>query len=81
MAYAQGATVFKTIMGNKRVHYGTFTQLNTETGGDIATGLRSVEYFELSGLVTTSVAGGTVTATTLDPGVGNQAGYWMAIGY
>ena len=80
MAYAQGSAVNKTIMGNKRVHYGKFSQANTDTGGDVATGLRVVEYFEMTGLVTTSVSGGTVTATTLDPGAA-QAGYWKAIGY
>ena len=80
MAYAQGTTVHKTIMGNKRVHYGTFTQANLDVGGTFATGLRSVECFECTGLVTLVVTAGSVAATLLDPGAA-QAGYWKAVGY
>jgi len=80
MAFAQGTTVHKSAMANKRVNFGTFTQESGDTGGAISTDLRRVLYFEMTGLKTTSVSDGTVTATTLDPG-GSQAGYWMAIGY
>ena len=80
MAYAQGSTVHKTIMGNKRVHYGTFSQVGGDSGGAVVTGLRVVEGFEMTGLVTVTVAAGTVTATTLNPGAA-QAGYWKAVGY
>lgn len=79
MAFAQGSAVHKTMMASKRVNFGSFTQASGDTGGAFATGLQVVEYFECTGLKTASVSGGTVTATTLDPG-GSQAGYWMAIG-
>lgn len=80
MAYAQGSVVNKTVFGNKRVHYGLFTQESGDTGGSVVTGLRLVEFFTMTGLLTVSVSGGTVTATTTNPGA-SQTGYWMAIGY
>lgn len=79
MAFAAAITV-RTVMGDKRVHMGTITQANTDTGGAIVTGLSRIEYFECTGAVTFSISGGTVTVTTLDPG-GAQAGFWKAIGY
>lgn len=80
MAFAQGSTTHKTIMGNKRVHFGGFTQASGDTGGSIDTGLDIVEYFDCTGLKTYTDSSGTIAATTLDPG-GSQAGFWMAIGY
>jgi len=80
MAFAQTTTAtVQSMMANKRVAFGKFTQGSGDTGGAIVTGLQVVEYFECTGMKTASVSGGTVTATTLDPG-GSQAGYWMAIG-
>jgi hypothetical protein len=59
---------------------GSFTQGNGDTGGTVNTGLRQVVQFFMTGLKSWSASGGTVTATTLDPG-GAQSGCWMAIGY
>ena len=80
MTWAQGAATVKTVMGNKRANFGGFTQGNGDTGGAFATGLSRVEFFHCTGLKSVSVSGGTVTATTLDPG-GAQTGYWIAFGY
>ena len=71
----------KTIMGDQRVHMGTITQGNGDTGGAIDTGLSQVNGFQSTIHCTTlSESDGTVTITTADPG-GAQAGYWQAIGY
>ena len=78
MAFDSSVTK-RNIMGPSRVHYGTFSQGNTDTGGAISTGLRIVEYFECMAALNVSVSGGDVTVTTADPG-GAQAGFWMAIG-
>jgi len=79
MAFAQGTTVHRTVFGNRRVTYGTYTQGNTDTGGNIATGLNAVDYFACTWGKTFSVSGGTVTVGTADP-TGDVACYWMAIG-
>jgi len=70
----------RTVMGNKRVNYGTFGQGNGDTGGNVVTGLKSVEAFFLNGAGSWTASGGTVTATTADPGA-TIVGSWMAIGY
>lgn len=80
MAWAQGSTVNRSVFGDKRVTWGTFTQGNTDTGGDIATGLTNIDYFECTWGKSFAVSGGTVTVTTADPG-GDVACYWFAIGY
>ena len=79
----------KTVFGNKRVHYGTFTTSSTDTGGDIDTGLRSCEAIFLQQMAaavtadapvvneTLPVAGSAVTIVT----TASADGYWMAIGY
>ncbi|RLD19325.1 MAG: hypothetical protein DRI71_11960 [Bacteroidetes bacterium] len=80
MAFAAAITK-KDVMGSHRVHMGTISQGNSDTGGAIATGLRIVENFQSTIHCTTlSVSAGEVTITTADPG-GAQAGYWMAVGY
>jgi len=80
MTWAQGATVNRSVFGEKRVTYGTFAQASGDTGGDIVTGISKVDYFECTWGKTFSVSGGTVTVTTADP-VATVACYWMAIGY
>lgn len=87
MSFASAIT-HKTIFGNKRAHFGTFTNGASDTGGDINTGLRSCEAIFLqagggtadkAGAVneTLPVAGSAVTIVT----AANVDGTWMAIGY
>jgi hypothetical protein len=78
MAFAF-TTIAETVLGNKRVNYGQFTQGNTDTGGAITTGFSVVDYFEASYATDASDSSGVITITTADPG-GAQTGYWMAIG-
>jgi hypothetical protein len=75
----------ETVFGNKRVKYGSFAS-GTYTGGDIVTGLNTVEVFNVicNGSLATSVvpnetlplAGGSVTVICS----ANSAGYWEAKG-
>ena len=79
----------KTIMGNKRVHYGTYTNTVADTGGDIVTGLRRVEamFLQPTGAAviasapsvyeTIPLSSGTVTIVN----TAAKSGLWMAIGY
>ena len=79
----------RTQMGNKRVHYGTFTSAGGSTGGDIKTGLHSCEFIVLQQKGSAVVAdapvvnedlplnGGAVTIVT----TANAVGYWRAEGY
>lgn len=78
MAFAYSKTKLD-IMGTHRVTMGTFSQASGDTGGDITTGLRTIENFQMTGALDISVSGGVVTVTTADPGAA-QAGYWLAIG-
>lgn len=78
----------KTVMGNKRVAWGTYSNGSGDTGGDIVTGLASVDTFSLQqtgSAVTTGapvvnetfpLASGTVTIVTDD----NADGIWRAEG-
>ena len=69
-----------TVIGNIRMHYGTFGQAATDTGGTIQTGLTSVENFQTTCAITSStISGGAVTMVTPQPGA-TQNGYWMALG-
>ena len=72
----------KTVFGNKRVHFGTFSQASGDTGGDVVTGLsRDVECFLITGeMIDYTKSGGTVAVTMKDPGA-DQTGFWLAIGY
>jgi hypothetical protein len=79
MAFAATQTGM-SIFGNLKVHYGTYTQENGDTGGDIATGLTDVASFFATAAATVSDSHGTVTITTADPGA-DASGYWMAYGY
>jgi hypothetical protein len=73
-------TIVKTIMGNKRVHFGEASLLNATTSGTIATGLRKVESFQMNSCMKYTVSAGVVTATFADPTATKVQG-WMAIGY
>lgn len=74
-------TTASTVMGNKRVEFGTYSQGDGDTGGDIVTGLGSISYFQafLATAVDTDTAAGTATITTADPG-DDITGFWIAIG-
>ncbi len=78
MAFAR-TIIATTVMGDKRVAFGQFTQEDGDTGGAIATGFATVDYFEASYSTNNAESSGTVTITTTDPEA-DQAGYWMAIG-
>ena len=77
------AVVSGTTMGNKKWKFGTFTQADTDTGGEIVTGLAAID---ACGVVNTShigsknpkftISGGTITVIT-EPGVD---GKWWACG-
>lgn len=85
MAFASAVT-FKTVFGNKRVHYGTY---GGSTGGNINTGLRLCEHIQLqpkSSAVEANApavnedmpcAGDAVTVVHDSGG----AGTFMAVGY
>jgi hypothetical protein len=88
MAFASAVT-HKTVFGNKRVHFGTFTTSGATATGNVDTHLRICETMALvphKSAVTAKecavnesmpVAGSAVTIVhdaALD-------GYWMAIGY
>lgn len=88
MAFASAITD-KTVMGNKRVHWGTFTNAGGDTGGNVNTGLRSVEHMQLQHTGSAVVAsepvinetlpydGSAITIVTVD----GADGIWMAVGY
>jgi len=65
----------ETIMGNKRVVFGQYT--NDGTSGEIATGLNAPDYFSIDGAVAVSESGGTLTAVLT---ASNAGGSWMAFG-
>lgn len=79
----------KTVFGNKRVHFGTWTNTSSAgtAGGNVNTGLRSCEMFlgvpggaaaqEFAVNETLPVAGSAVTIVT----EANATGYWLAVGY
>jgi hypothetical protein len=87
MAFSS-AVSYKTVFGNRRVHYGTWTGSGA-TGGNVDTGLRLCENILLTvhGSAVTSnqcavneslpVAGSAVTIVH-DSGIN---GYWIAFGY
>lgn len=88
MAFASTIT-HQSVMGDKRVHYGTYTNGSGDTGGDVNTGLTVCEVMVLqpkgaAAIATAStvnetlpVAGSAVTIVTSD----NEDGQWTAIGY
>lgn len=82
MAMAR-ATIHKTIMGDKRVHFGTYTAASGDTSGTIDTELENeVEAFIMNGATSFTESGGVITfgaGTFLDPGA-TVTGGWMAVG-
>ena len=78
----------RTVFGDKRIVCGTFTNAGGDTGGDIVTGLNSIDFFsiqETGSAVTTGrsvvnetfpLSSGTVTIVSDD----NADGLWFAIG-
>ena len=87
MAFASAVTA-RTIFGDKRIVYGTFTNGAADTGGNVETGLRRVESFHATHTGAAVVAsapavnetfpldGGAVTIVT----VANADGVWFAVG-
>ena len=71
-----------SVFGNMRVVIGSFTNGTSDTGGDIATGLKQVFYFnsDTEAVATApnkhAISGGTVTITT----TANEDGKFIAIG-
>jgi hypothetical protein len=85
----ESAITGRTVFGNKRVHFGTFTNGASDAGGNINTGLRSCEAMLLqhggAGAVasapavneTLPAAGSAITIVT----TAGADGYWTAVGY
>jgi hypothetical protein len=84
-------TIIKqTVQGDRKVVYGTFTSTGGSTGGDIQTGLQTVEHFEIQ--LTGSAVGTNApainetfpltghTAVTIVTDA-NAVGLWRAEGY
>ncbi|MEW6295958.1 MAG: hypothetical protein AB1467_06785 [Candidatus Diapherotrites archaeon] len=78
----------RSVYGNKRIAWGTFTNGLADTGGDIVTGLKIVEFIslQLKGIAvdanapvvneTLPLSGGNVTIVT----TADADGYWWAFG-
>lgn len=84
MAFSYTVTS-NTVFGNKRIVFGSFTNGVSDTGGEVATGLKTVDFFipigsslPLTAQIneTFPLSSGNVTIVT-DP---DLDGYWMAIG-
>ena len=67
------------IAGSHRVVMGTFSQTSGDIGGDVETGLRVVENFQMTAAKSVTVVGGVVSVVTDDP-LAAQAGFWKATG-
>lgn len=88
MAFVSAITSEVAIFGSRQVKYGTYTNAGGDTGGEVITGLKSVEHITLQATgsaVNTGVpvvnetlplASGSVTIVTDD----GADGVWMAIG-
>jgi len=88
MAWAS-AISGRTLAGNKRVHWGTWTSTGATTGGDIDTGLAMCESIMLTHIGSAVEAAVAVINDTL-PVAGTEVtvvctaadtGYWLAVGY
>ena len=89
MAFTSTISSGGAVIGNKRARWGTFASTASDTGGNIDTGLRIVEFIFLqqTGSAVTAdapvvnetlpVAGSAVTIVTTADATGN----WFAIGY
>ena len=79
----------KSIMGNKRVHMGTYANAGGSTGGDIVTGLRRVEFMSLQPTGAAVIASAPSVNETIPLSSGSvtivntadKSGVWMAVGY
>lgn len=79
----------KTVFGNKRIVTGVYTSADGSTGGDIVTGLNTVEHVFLQPKGTSVATNQSVVNETLPLASGtvtivtdaNQVGSFMAIGY
>lgn len=85
MAFASTVTKV-SVSGNRRRAFGTFTNAATDSGGDIKTGLKFVEFFEAS---YTTHLGTEVPKVTLNSGTAGTVaivtsdgadGIWQASG-
>jgi hypothetical protein len=74
-------TIHKAIMGDKRIHYGTATLVDNATSSEIATGLRTLESFDIAQMFAYTFADGVVTFKHLDAGASCGIVGWVAIGY
>lgn len=79
----------RSVFGNKRVAWGTYTSSASGTGGNIDTGLELVEYIQLQEIGSAvQVAGGAVVNEALPVDgsaitivtVADDTGYWFALG-
>jgi hypothetical protein len=74
----------RTVFGNKRIEFGTYTSTSGSTGGSIKTGLGQVTHVNLTSTTTsntvratwTATSGGTVTIVT----GANDVGVYEIIG-
>lgn len=78
-------TTSNTVFGNKRIVFGTFTSDSGSTGGEVPTGLSSVDFLVCMATASPSaiqlnetfpLASGSVTIVS----VPDETGIWMAIG-
>lgn len=83
MAFAYAVTSREWISRRKRICWGTFTNTDSDTGGAIVTGMKTVDFFVPSPnshvgstVIKHTVSGGTVTLV-IDNGVD---GTWLAVG-
>lgn len=82
------AVVGRTVMGNKRVTYGTYTSADGSTGGNIDTGLTVVDDIQLqSGGSAVKASAPSLNETLPCDGsavtivsVANEVGTWKAFG-
>ena len=70
----------ENVVGNMRCIYGTYSQGNTDTGGEIDTGLSDIKNFFATAASKHTVSGGVVTIVTPDP-TADIVGFWRAEGY
>jgi len=75
-------SINKSVMGNKRVNFGTALYVNGQTTSEIDDcGLRKVESFIIPQMEAYTVSGSAITITHSDPGAAAGTVGWMAIGY
>jgi hypothetical protein len=83
MAFAYTVTSREWISRKKRICWGTFTNGTTDTGGDVVTGMKTIDHFccsinsHVGATVNKTVVSGGTATLTINDGVD---GTWMAIG-